>query len=44
MNRVCIGNRRGKGDVFVVLRHDGSISGVAAHEDVYIAMVVMTVG
>jgi toxoflavin biosynthesis protein ToxC len=26
-----------KGDVFVVLRHVGSISGVAAHEDEYIA-------
>jgi WD40 repeat protein len=37
VNRVCIGNRQGKGDVFVVLRHDGSISGVAAHEDRYIA-------
>lgn len=37
MNRVCIGKRQVKGDVFVVLRHVGSISGVAAYEDKYIA-------
>jgi toxoflavin biosynthesis protein ToxC len=37
VNRVRIGNRQVKGDAFAVLRHDGSISGVAAHEDRYIA-------
>jgi toxoflavin biosynthesis protein ToxC len=37
VNRVSIGNRKVKGDVFAVLRHVGSISGVAAHEDRYIA-------
>jgi toxoflavin biosynthesis protein ToxC len=35
VNRVRIGNRQVKGDVF--LRHVGSISGVAAHGDRYIA-------
>lgn len=39
MNRVCIGNRQVKGDVFVVLRHVGLISGAAAHEDGYIVTV-----
>jgi toxoflavin biosynthesis protein ToxC len=39
MNRTVedIGNRIIKEDVFVVLRHVGSIRGVAAHEDRYIA-------
>jgi toxoflavin biosynthesis protein ToxC len=36
VNRVCIGNRHVKEDVFVVVRHAGSIRGVAAHEDGYI--------
>jgi toxoflavin biosynthesis protein ToxC len=37
VNRVRIGNRQVKGDVFAVVRHDGAINGVTAHEDRYIA-------
>jgi toxoflavin biosynthesis protein ToxC len=37
VNRVCVGNRRFKEDAFLMLRHVGSIRGVTAHGDRYIA-------